>query len=544
MGELTYTISGTPSGSGVAIFALNIGGKTCTMTLAVSAGAIDVLNCSSATVSGSLASGQAASNVSVTVPYAGGNGGTHSGQSVTSTGVTGLTATLSSGSFLSGSGSLSYSITGTPSSSGTASFALNIGGQTCTLSVTVQVPVGTISSLNCSSATVSGSLTSGQAASNVSVTVPYAGGNGGTHSGQSVTSTGVTGLTATLSSGSFLSGSGNLTYFISGTPSGSGTASFALNIGGKTCTLSVSVQVPVGTISSLNCSSATVSGSLTSGQAASNVSVTVPYAGGNGGTHSGQTVTSTGVTDLTATLSSGSFASGSGTLSYGITGTPSGSGTASFALNIGGKTCTLSITVLGQCNAKISATETKTFMCHNLGAANTSADPFTPGWQINGGYWQWGRSVQAAAGPSGSGSSQANEGSISGWNTTGAADGSWIDNTKTSNDPCPSGFRVPTKAQWDGVIANNTLTNVGTNWTESTTNYSTGKMFGNNLFLPAAGLRINGVSSLFSRGSDGYYWSSTEGGTNVAWHPSFNINGAGTSNNGRATGMSVRCIAE
>jgi hypothetical protein len=49
--------------------------------------------------------------------------------------VTGLTATLSAGSFAIGTGNLSYSITGTPASGGTASFALNIGGQTCTLNL-------------------------------------------------------------------------------------------------------------------------------------------------------------------------------------------------------------------------------------------------------------------------------------------------------------------------------------------------------------------------------------------------------------------------
>jgi hypothetical protein len=53
-------------------------------------------------------------------------------------------------------------------------------------------------------------------------------------SAQSVSSTGVTGLTATLSAGTFASCS--LTYTISGTPASSGTASFALSIGGKTCT--------------------------------------------------------------------------------------------------------------------------------------------------------------------------------------------------------------------------------------------------------------------------------------------------------------------
>jgi hypothetical protein len=278
------------------------------------------------------------------VPYTGGNGGTHNGQTVTSTGVTGLTAALTSGSFASGNGSLTYTITGTPSGGGTASFALNIGGQNCTLTRTV-LPVGTITALNCGTATNTGTLTAGTAASGVSSSVPYTGGNGGTHNGQTVTSTGVTGLTATLTAGVFANGTGNLTYTITGTPSASGTASFALNIGGKTCTLTRTVNLPIGTITALNCGSATNTGTLTAGTAASGVSSSVPYTGGNGGTHNGQTVTSTGVTGLTATLTSGSFASGNGSLTYTITGTPSGGGTASFALNIGGQTCILTRTI-------------------------------------------------------------------------------------------------------------------------------------------------------------------------------------------------------
>jgi hypothetical protein len=58
---------------------------------------------------------------------------------VTSTGVTGLTATLAAGSFASGAGTLTYTITGTPASAGTATFAINIGGQTCNLTRTVVV---------------------------------------------------------------------------------------------------------------------------------------------------------------------------------------------------------------------------------------------------------------------------------------------------------------------------------------------------------------------------------------------------------------------
>jgi formylglycine-generating enzyme required for sulfatase activity len=344
-GTLVYTITGTPASSGSASFAINIGGQTCTLirTVASSVGTIAALTCLSATNSGTLTQGIAAASVSSSIPYTGGNSGTHNGQTVNSTGVSGLTATLTAGTFAIGAGSLTYIITGTPLTSGTASFALNIGGKTCTLTRTV-LPIGTITALNCSTATNMGTLAQGIAAASVGSTIPYTGGNGGTHSGQSITSTGVIGLTASLTAGTFAIGAGSLTYTITGTPLTSGTASFALNIGGKTCTLTRAV-LPIGTITALSCSTATNIGTLAQGIAAASVSSTIPYTGGNSGTHTGQTVTSTGVTGLTATCAAGNFLMGSGTLVYTITGTPVTSGTASFALNMGGQICTLTRTV-------------------------------------------------------------------------------------------------------------------------------------------------------------------------------------------------------
>ena len=419
---------------------------------------------------------------------------------------------------------------------------VNVGTATAVEWARLNCLPGSIAAINCASAVVSGSLQVNQAASVVSVSVPYTGGNGGVHDGQTVTSTGVTGLTATLSAGNFASGAGSLTYAITGTPASVGTASFALNIGGQTCTLNVTVLVP-GSIGSLNCGGSTVMGSLANGQSASGVSASVPYTGGNGGPYSGQTVASTGVTGLTATLSAGSFASGAGSLTYAITGTPASGGTASFALNMGGQTCTLSIFVCSTgCCAKVTATEYKNFLCHNLGAFNTSADPFTPSWEINGGYWQWGRSVQAAAGPTGPNAGQANSGAVSGWNTTDAVDGSWTDGSKTANDPCPAGYRVPTKAQWDGVVANNIITNVGT-FSNSATNYGAGKKFGNQLMLPIAGYRNLSNGVLAGRGASSYYWCSTNIGSK-SWQLDITSSNVRTSNEFRGYGQPVRCIAE
>ena len=346
-GILAFTITGTPSSHGIAYFPINIGGRGCTLARDINPaiGSIASLICTGAEHSGALVVGTAAENVRFTISYNGGTGGGHTGQTVSATGVNGLTATLAPGVFANGAGTLTYVITGTPSWSGTASFAVNIGGRTCTISRSVGASAGTIGGLDCSSATHSGTLTVGTQAASVQSVVPYTGGNGGSHPGQTVASTGVTGLKATVMAANFENGAGSLTYVISGTPSQAGTASFALNLGGRTCTLNREVTSLPGTITTLNCNGATHAGTLTIGSAAAGVSSTIPYSGGNGGPYFGQTVFSTGVSGLTATLSPGTLASGNGSLVYTITGTPQRSGTASFEINVGGRTCVLTRTV-------------------------------------------------------------------------------------------------------------------------------------------------------------------------------------------------------
>jgi uncharacterized protein (TIGR02145 family) len=117
---------------------------------------------------------------------------------------------------------------------------------------------GSISTLNCSSAINTGLLTQGIAASNASISVPYLGGNGGTYDGQAVQSNNVSGLTATLTSGSFANGAGNLTFTITGTPSVSGTANFAITIGGVNCTLTLTVISNNGISSQASCGASNV----------------------------------------------------------------------------------------------------------------------------------------------------------------------------------------------------------------------------------------------------------------------------------------------
>ncbi len=554
-GSLTYIISGTPSSSGTASFLLDIGGQTCTLTLTVElpAGTISQLDCANAINTGSLTAYTVANGVSSNIPYSGGNGGTYNLQSVTSTGVTGLTATLVADTFALGSGFLIFDISGTPNAGGVASFDLNIGGQTCTLTLTVELPTGTISQLDCANAINTGTLTAYTFANGVSSSIPYSGGNGGTHSGQTVTSTGVTGLTATLSAGTFALGSGNLTYSISGTPSSSGTADFLLDIGGQSCILSIPIVLPTATITTLSCGTATNTGTLIISTAASGVSTSVPYSGGNGGTYNSQSVSSSGVTGLTATLNSGTLLIGSGNLTYTITGTPATSGTASFAVGVGGQNCIFTITVntLASQYAANSVfctagptpivnvtnpTTGKVWMDRNLGSNQVS----TSYYDGFGDLYQWGRRTDGHQCRNSltyfalSNTDQVICCVSDRFITTSTLPYDWRSPQNDNlwqgvngiNNPCPIGYRLPTSAELDA---------------ERLTWSSNDYIGAFNSPLKFSGARIRGTDgSIGTSSTFGYYWSSTIIGTNskILKIPS----PYSTESMSRAAGVSVRCI--
>lgn len=399
---------------------------------------------------------------------------------------------------------------------------------------------GTIATIDCAGAANSGTLTGGIAASGVNSVIAYTGGNGGTHSGQTVASTGVTGLTATVDAGGFASGAGTLTYTITGTPvAASGTASFAINIGGQTCTLTRNLAAAAPSVSSIDCASA-IPSPFTFNVAYTGT-LTIPYSGGNGESYpAGSPIASTGVTGLTATLAAGTLNSGAGNLTVNISGTPATNtttGVASFAFSFGGQNCTLTLTT---CGAFVSAGVFKTFQCFNLGATNTTINPNVPVQAMHGNYYQWGRSTVVA-------DASTPAGAISGWNTSSAADGSWLDASKTNNDPCPADYRVPTRAQWDGVVANNTVSRTGS-WANDPTNFTTAIHYGpsvsvKTLTLPAAGWRNGTDGTLGNRGRNGFYWSSTANGAS-AWSFSFGSTSANASNATRPFGFPVRCVSE
>jgi uncharacterized protein (TIGR02145 family) len=128
------------------------------------------------------------------------------------------------------------------------------------------------------------------------------------------------------------------------------------------------------------------------------------------------------------------------------------------------------------------------------------------------------------------------------WNS-----GSESSPTRTTNDPCPAGWRVPTKAELYALIGN---TDDKGKWT--TVNVQNGRLFDGTtsttqttgVFLPAAGFRnTDGIA--YHRGEYGCYWSSTpDGESSYSWLFNSGYAFEHDSSLDRARGMSVRCVKD
>jgi uncharacterized protein (TIGR02145 family) len=144
---------------------------------------------------------------------------------------------------------------------GSAWITLNPGSQSQILTICGGIPTWTnggvcpvsTNILNCSNATQNGTISNGISVSGVSITLPYTNGTGSAYNSLIINSTGVTGLTATLASGTFTNGSGNLVFTISGTPTSSGSANFNVTIGGQNCILTATVNSTSSGITSHTC---------------------------------------------------------------------------------------------------------------------------------------------------------------------------------------------------------------------------------------------------------------------------------------------------
>jgi hypothetical protein len=302
-----------------------------------------------------------------------------------------------------------------------------------------------------------------------------------------------------------------------------------------------------GFISALTCGSASSNGTLTPGTAASGVTSAVPYTGGNGGMHSGQIVNSSGVTGLTAMLSSGTFSNGSGSLTYTIMGTPASHGTATFALNIGGQACNLTRTVTCSGSASVGGFNYgivaggagKCWLDRNLGAtqiATSSTDA-----NAYGHYYQWGRladghQITISTTTTTTQSTTDNPGNAlfivttNGYVFRSPMNYSLWQGVNGGNNPCPSGFRIPTYAELNTERAS---------WSSN----NAAGAFASPLKLPMAGARSASHESRPAPGAGGMLWAASNTvytGTALF----FNASSAGGADTFRTDGINVRCIKD
>jgi hypothetical protein len=305
----------------------------------------------------------------------------------------------------------------------------------------------------------------------------------------------------------------------------------------------------VGKISSLDCSAAIISEPIPFGfNISANSIVEIPYTGGNGGSYNLGSVSSTGVTGLTASVEGDTLVLGDGFVNIAVSGVSESEGLAGFEISLGGQSCFLELPVEQfipspptYCTG--SSTEIvdllnpitgRTWMDRNLGASRAaiSSDDSL----AFGDLYQWGRRSDGHQCRNSettsvlSSTDIPNHGdfilSLEDWREPPNND-LWQDGD-TVNNPCPTGYRLPTLPEMNAEISSwNELNILGAY--NSPLKWTTGS--------------YRDFAGSIAESQAGYYWSSraTNGYSRAL---RFTINSAQMDPRKRANGKSVRCIKD
>jgi hypothetical protein len=138
-GSIELVLKGVPSDTGIALFNLVFGTKTCPISLRVYTiqPELSVLRCDNFSLFPSAVGKNLDYSGEVSITYSGGNNVKTAPVSLSSQGVNGLVLKADSLLLNHSGGVLKYTLLGKPGSAGTALFSLQIGGKACEVSVKV-----------------------------------------------------------------------------------------------------------------------------------------------------------------------------------------------------------------------------------------------------------------------------------------------------------------------------------------------------------------------------------------------------------------------
>jgi hypothetical protein len=416
------------------------------------------------------------------------------------------------------------------------------------------IPAG-IQNLGCTDASINGAIIEESAIEGVNATIPYTGGNGGIYPGQSVNSSGVEGLTASLPTGVLVYGNGTIGYGISGTPASTGIASFGLELGGQICTLELEV-ISCGSVDNLQSAFSPDSSEislawnpleLTTSQCQIELKTQehlypefIEIIGENLNTTTipadelfQNTIYEWRVRctcDYSTLLGLGPWSEWANFTS-GNMGPPFPSYPEGSVHCIDGGAMVLPV---------VNPATGKTWMDRNLGASN-AATAFNNA-SGYGDLYQWGRfsdghqcrnssttnAISSSDTPEHGQFILSNSSNANDWRNP--QNNNLWQGVNGLNNPCPNGYRIPTDVEFN---------NERQTWS-STTYWGA---INSILRLPSAGLRNSNSGVIFLVGSSGYYWSNTLTGAS-ARGLFFSSSSATMTSSGRATGYSVRCIQD